>query len=72
MDGFKSLRWDERAARVMIAIAFEPADAVTGSLLDTEGPLATLRLAGGDGPIPGLSAEEAAAWRGPAQSAAGP
>lgn len=72
MDRFTGLRWDERAARVMIAIAFEPSDTVTGSLVDTEGPLATLRLADSDGPVPGLGAEEVAGWRGRAQARLNP
>lgn len=63
MNRFTGLRWDERTARVMSAIAFEPADEITGTLVNSEGPLATLRLADGDGPVPGLTTEQVDAWR---------
>lgn len=53
----------DRAARVMIATAFEPGDRVTGALLREVGPTATIRLADTDGPVPGLDEEQAAAWR---------
>ncbi|GAA1377915.1 DNA-processing protein DprA [Luteococcus sanguinis] len=53
----------DRAARVMIATAFEPGDRVTGALLREVGPTATLHLADADGPVPGLDEERAAAWR---------
>lgn len=64
MDTFADSRWAERADRVMVAMAFEAGDETTGRLLDAEGLAATLTLARGDGPVPGLSGEQVDRWRG--------
>ena len=59
-----SLAKDERSARVALASALEPDDAVTGRLLAAVGAVETVRLAAGAGALPkNVDAVEARLWR---------
>lgn len=53
METIKELAADERTARVILALASEPADSATGQLLRTVGATETVALAVADEPPPG-------------------
>ena len=65
MPSLSEIARDERTARMALSMLVEPDDAVTGRLLAAVGGVETLRLAEGDGSVPGLGAVDAKVWRGP-------
>ena len=63
MDTIASLVTDERTARIALAVAVEPADATTATVMAAVGAQETLRLLTSTDPVPGVDVEAAALWR---------
>ena len=55
---------EDRLARITLAAASEPGDAITGVLIARVGAVETLALVTSDGPLPGpIDAAEGSLWR---------
>lgn len=63
MPMLSDLAHDERAARILLSLAGNPNDTVTGTLLAKVGGIELITLADNDAPIPGMDTVEAAVWR---------
>ncbi len=63
MTNLSQVLQDERTARMVLSMIFEPDDAVTGRLLGEVGAVAVLRLAERDDGVPGLGTVDARVWR---------
>ncbi|WP_420174271.1 hypothetical protein [Luteococcus sp. OSA5] len=63
MSGVAGLGFDERRARVVLAMLAEPDDPVTGGLMRRVGTVETLGLLDTDTVVPGLSRVDGQVWR---------
>lgn len=63
MTNLSQVLQDERTARMVLSMIFEPDDAVTGRLLGEVGAVEVLRLAERDDGVPGLGTVDARVWR---------
>ena len=55
--------WDERTARMLLAVLSEPGDSVTGRMLNRLGAVETVGLLDRDDPAPGVESMETQVWR---------
>lgn len=63
METIESLATDERSARIALAVAIEPGEATTATVMAAVGAQETLRLLTSTETVPGVNVEAAALWR---------